>query len=316
MLKDVREPDAPAIHEAPPPGRPAAIRTVRLAKDFGDTKALKELDLEVPRGIVFGLLGPNGAGKTTMIRLLLDLIRPTGGSAEVLGLDCQADSLAVRGRCGYLPGDLKLPARRTSRQYLDHMARLRGGVDEDFVVELAARLGLDLNRQIGDQSKGNRQKVGLVSAFMSRPELLILDEPTSGLDPIRQHDVQEMMRESAAAGATVLLSSHDLDQVENVAERVGIIREGSLVALEEVSDLRDRATREVEVRFAGDVPFLGGIDGVFLVDKGDDFVRLRVTGPMDELVKTLAKSSVVTLNSSRPELDEIFLSFYEGRDER
>ena len=294
MLKDVPEPDAPAIREASPPGKGPALRTVGLSKQFGDTTALGNLDLEVPRGIVFGLLGPNGAGKTTMIRLLLDLIRPTSGNAEVL----------------------RLPVRRTGRQYLKHMANLRGGADEEFVSDLSGRLGLDLDQPIGDQSKGNRQKVGLVSAFMSRPELLILDEPTSGLDPIRQHDVQEMMRESAAAGATVLLSSHDLDQVENVAERVGIIREGSLVALEDVSSLRDRAIREVEVRFAGEVPFLGGIDGVFLVEKGDDFVRLRVTGAMDELVKTLSKSNVITLNSSRPELDEIFLSYYEDRDER
>ena len=316
MLKDVPEPDAPAIRKASPPGHGPALRTVGLSKQFGDTVALGNLDLEVPRGIVFGLLGPNGAGKTTMIRLLLDLIRPTGGSAEVLGLDCRADSLEVRSRCGYLPGDLKLPVRRSGRQYLKHMANLRGGADEELVSDLAGRLGLDLDKPIGDQSKGNRQKVGLVSAFMCRPELLILDEPTSGLDPIRQHDVQEMMRESAAAGATVLLSSHDLDQVENVAERVGIIREGSLVALEDVSSLRDRAIREVEVRFAGEVPFLGGIDGVFLVEKGDDFVRLRVTGAMDELVKTLSKSNVITLNSSRPELDEIFLSYYEDRDER
>ena len=145
MLKDVPEPDAPAIREASPPGKGPALRTVGLSKQFGDTTALGNLDLEVPRGIVFGLLGPNGAGKTTMIRLLLDLIRPTSGSAEVLGLDCRADSLEVRGRCGYLPGDLKLPVRRTGRQYLKHMATPRGGADEDFVSDLASRLGLDLD---------------------------------------------------------------------------------------------------------------------------------------------------------------------------
>ena len=314
-LTSLESRDAPQGWEAGSPV-PLAIQTRNLTKHFGETRALEGLDLEVHTGTVFGFLGPNGAGKTTTIRLLLDLIRPTSGSASVLGLDVNRDSLEVRGRCGYLPGELKLPPRRTPKQFLAYMGRLRGGVDPDRIHELSDRLGLNLDRRIGDQSKGNRQKVGIVAAFMSDPELLILDEPTSGLDPLRQLDVMNLMREAAESGRTVLLSSHDLDQVEHVANRVGIIRDGRLVALEDVSTLRDRAVREVVVHFEGEVPYLSPVEGVFVIESGSDFLRLRVTGHMDGLIKALARSTVTTLSSSKPELDEIFLSYYGGSDDR
>jgi ABC-2 type transport system ATP-binding protein len=303
----------PVIGTLRPQRKCAAIETTGLSKSFGDTLALDNLDLRIEQGMVFGFLGPNGAGKTTMIRLLLDLIRPTGGTARVLGFDVNADSLEVRRRCGYLPGELKLPARSSAGQVLRHLARLRGDVDWKKATDIADRLGLDMNRRTDEMSKGNRQKVGLVAAFMADPELVILDEPTSGLDPLRQQDVRELMRETAAAGRTVLLSSHDLDQVEHVAERVGIIREGALVAHEEVAALRSRAVREVTVQYEGDQPNLSGFDGVEIVEHGDDYVRLRVTGHMDRLVKALAQANVVSISSSKPELDEIFLSYYEAR---
>jgi ABC-2 type transport system ATP-binding protein len=296
--------------------QPPAILTRSLGKSFGDTRALVDLDLAVEAGVVFGFLGPNGAGKTTLIRLLLDLIRPTTGSAEVFGLDVNAESVEVRKRCGYLPGELRLPARPTGRQFLSHLARLRSGVEAGRAESLADRLGLDMDRRIGDLSKGNRQKVGLVAALMFDPELLILDEPTSGLDPLRQQDVKELVRDHADRGGTVLLSSHALDEVEHVADRVGMVKQGRLVALEDVADLLARAVRHVEVIFDG--PVLGSLDrldGIEVASESENSLRLRVTGSMDGLVKALGSSNVRTINSAPPELEEVFLSYYGARDE-
>jgi ABC-2 type transport system ATP-binding protein len=294
-----------------------AIATAGLTKSYGTNRGVEDLDLRVERGEVFGFLGPNGAGKTTTIRLLLDLIRPTRGRAEIAGLDCQADSLEVRRLTGYLPGELKPPGRSRAIDFLTYLGRLRGGVEVRAIAELAERLGLDLGRPIGDLSKGNKQKVGIVAAFMHDPELLILDEPTSGLDPLRQQDVLELVRERAAVGRSVFLSSHDLDQVEHVAERVGIIREGRLIAAEAISTLKQRALRRVEVRLAAPadgVERLREVTGVRDLSLTDDVVRLHVEGSMDALVKELARLPVQTLTSETAELEEIFLSYYGRPD--
>lgn len=290
----------------------AAIQTVDLTKFYGENLGIEGLDLHIECGEVFGFLGPNGAGKTTTIRLLLDLIRPTRGRAWVMGLDAHKQSLEVRRQTGYLPGELKLPPRPTAREYLTYLAGLRGGVEQSAVLGLCERLGLALDRQVGDLSKGNKEKVGVVAAFMHDPELLILDEPTSGLDPLRQQDVQELIRERAAAGRTVFLSSHALDQVEHVADRVAIVREGRLITVEHISALKDRALRHVEVRFAEPVPLdeLGRIASVRDVHVSDGVVKLRVEGSMDALIKVLARYPVRTLTSEEPELDEIFLAYY------
>lgn len=290
-----------------------AVSTRGLSKAFGPVNALVDLDLEVHPGTIFGLLGPNGAGKTTLIRILLDLISPTAGRVSVFGLDVPSRSMDVRRRCGYLPGELKLPPGRTGAQFLGHLARIRGDVRRGRIEELAGRLGLDLGRKAGGQSKGNRQKIGLIAAFMSEPDLLILDEPTSGLDPLRQQDVRELMRDCADAGRTVLLSSHDLDQVEHVADRVGIIREGALVAQEDVAILRERAVRDVTVRFEGEAPSVARIPGIEVTASGPGTLRLRVSGRMDHLIKALAESDVITMTSLLPDLDEIFLSYYGDR---
>jgi ABC-2 type transport system ATP-binding protein len=290
-----------------------AIEAIGLTKFYGATRGIEGLDLRVERGEVFGYLGPNGAGKTTTIRLLLDLIRPTRGRAEIAGLDVTRRSLDVRRVTGYLPGELKPPPRSTALGFLSHLGRLRGGVDRSAVDELAERLELPLGRRLGDLSKGNKQKVGVVAAFMHDPELLILDEPTSGLDPLRQQDVLVLIRERAAAGRTVFLSSHELDQVEHVAERVGIVRDGRLVAVEAIAALKQRAVRRVEVRLAGpsaDAELLRDVPGVRDVWLGDGVLRLTVEGSMDALVKALARLPVETLTSEAPELEEIFRSFY------
>jgi ABC-2 type transport system ATP-binding protein len=294
-----------------------AIETAGLTKFYGATRGIEDLDLRVERGEVFGFLGPNGAGKTTTIRLLLDQIRPTRGRAEIAGLDTGRRSLDVRRMTGYLPGELKPPPRSTAIGFLSFLARLRGGVDRRAIVELAERLELDLGRRIGDLSKGNKQKVGVVAAFMHDPELLILDEPTSGLDPLRQQDVLELIRERAAAGRTVFLSSHELNQVEHVAERVGIVRDGGLVAVEAIAALKQRAVQRVEVRLAKPVreaERLRHVPGVRDLSLRDGVIRLAVEGSMDALVKELAKLPVQTLTSEPPELEEIFRSYYaQGR---
>jgi ABC-2 type transport system ATP-binding protein len=293
------------------------IETSALTKFYGASRGIEDLDLRVQRGEVFGYLGPNGAGKTTTIRLLLDLIRPTRGQATIAGLDTRRASLAVRRLTGYLPGELKLPSRSSALGFLSYLGALRGGVGRQAIPELAERLQLELGRRIGDLSKGNKQKIGVVAAFMHDPELLILDEPTSGLDPLRQHDVLELVRERAAAGRTIFFSSHELDQVEHVAERVGIVRGGRLVAVESIATLRQRALRRVEVRLATAVDgleFLRGVPGVRDVSWGDGVVRLDVEGAMDPLVKELARFPVQTLTSEAPELDEIFRSYYGASD--
>ncbi|HET7856016.1 MAG TPA: ABC transporter ATP-binding protein [Gaiellaceae bacterium] len=294
-----------------------AIETRGLTKFYGRNRGIEDLDLRVERGEVFGYLGPNGAGKTTTIRLLLNLIRPTRGSISVVGLDARGQSLDVRRRTGYLPGELKLPDRSSARGFVHHLARLRGGVDDGSIAGLADRIDLDLDRRIGDLSKGNKQKVGLVAAFMHDPELLILDEPTSGLDPFRQRDVLELIRERAAAGRTVFLSSHELDQVEHVAGRVGIVRDGRLIAVEAMADLKERAIHRVEVRFEHPLEGLDrlrDVPGVREVSTDGAVIRLDVEGSMDALVKELAKLPVHALTSETPELEEIFLSFYGGPD--
>jgi ABC-2 type transport system ATP-binding protein len=293
-----------------------AIQAAGLTKFYGAHRGIEDLDLQVERGEVFGFLGPNGAGKTTTIRLLLDLIRPTRGGAAIDGLDVRAHSVEARRLTGYLPGELKPPASMTALGFLTHLGRLRGGVERRAIEELAERLELDLGRRIGDLSKGNKQKVGIVAAFMHDPQLLILDEPTSGLDPIRQEDVLDLVRERAAAGRTVFLSSHELDQVEHVAQRVGIVREGRLVAVESISALKERAIRRVEVRLAEPaegVERLREVPGVEALELDGEVVRLEVHGSMDALVKALAAFPVQTLTSAPPELDEIFLSYYGRR---
>jgi ABC-2 type transport system ATP-binding protein len=297
-------------------GTKPVIEVRDLTKLYGETVGVDGVDLVVERGEVFGFLGPNGAGKTTTIRLLLDLIRPTRGRALVGDLDARRDGLEVRRRSGYLPGELNLPPKHTGRRWLSYIAKLRQMPDIREADRLAERLGLDLERQIDELSKGNKEKIGVVAAFMHDPNLLILDEPTSGLDPLRQRDVREMIRERAEAGRTVFLSSHELDQVEQVAGRVGIIRDGRLIAVEEIAALQRRAVRRVEIRLASGsaIEGLDRIEGVHDVEARDGVVRLRVEGRMDALIKELARHPVETLTSETPDLDEVFLGYYGDPD--
>lgn len=291
-----------------------ALLTESLSKTFGSTRALDGLDLRVEQGEVFGFLGPNGAGKSTTIRLLLDLIRPTAGRASVLGFDCQAQSLEVRARLGYLPGDLRLYPGLTGHQTVELFASMRTSpVDGAYVRMLADNLDLDMGKHAGSYSKGNRQKLGLVLALLGRPQVLLLDEPTSGLDPIVQHATWQILREEASRGATVFFSSHVMSEVEQVCHRVGILREGHLVAVEPVAVLKERALRRIEVSFAGPVPtpeeFV--LPGVREIERHATTVHLEAAGDIDPLLKRLACYHVIDLHTEQPGLEDILLAYYE-----
>ena len=294
--------------------RPLAVETEDLTKFYGEARGVVDLDLRVDRGQVFGFLGPNGAGKTTAMRMLMGFHRPTSGTARVLGLDSQADSLAIRRRAGYVGGDVALYERLTGRELCTWLARLRGGGGVDRIDALADDLGLDLDRTIGQLSTGNRQKVALVQAFMHEPELLILDEPTAGLDPLVQHTFQQMVADVAAEGRTVFLSSHVLDEVERTCDRVAIIREGRLVTVEDMTTLRQRSLRDVTIRFAEpvDPASLAALTEVHHLTIEDTTVQLRYGGEANALIRTLADYDVKDFVSAPADLEDIFLAFYSG----
>jgi ABC-2 type transport system ATP-binding protein len=294
-----------------------AVRAEALTVTYRHGRGIRSLDLEVPVGEVFGFLGPNGAGKTTTIRTLLDLLRPTGGRAEVLGLDSHADSLEIRDRTGYLPGDLALPGRLTGAEVLDWCASLRPGRPPVRRAALVERFGVELDRPVRRLSRGNRQKIGLVQAFQHDPELVILDEPTSGLDPLVQDEFQQLLRDQVATGRSVFLSSHSLDEVQHVADRVGIVREGRLVTLETVESLRERGLRRVTATVApGRGPaaadHLAPLPGVTDLRADGDVVSFAVGGSFAAVVEALAPFEVVDLLSRSADLDEVFLAMYRG----
>ena len=230
------------------------IETEKLTKSYGSHRGIIDVNLVVQQGEVFGFLGPNGAGKTTTIRTLLDLIRPTSGTARVFGIESSADPVAIHRRIGYIPGEFALYDRLTGGQTIEYFGNLRGGVDPAYRAALIERFELDPSRRFEEYSKGNKQKVGVIVALQHRPELLILDEPTSGLDPLVQQTFFATLRETVQTGATVFLSSHILSEVEKSADRVAIIRDGRIVKTDTIDGLRDLAHHQVELRFAGPVP--------------------------------------------------------------
>ncbi|MEV4483755.1 ABC transporter ATP-binding protein [Micromonospora coxensis] len=292
------------------------IRLEKLTKTYGRRRGLAGLELTVPEGEVFGYLGPNGAGKSTTIRLLLDLIRPTDGRALLFGTDSRRAEARLRRRIGYLPGDFTVSPRQRVAQCLGHLAALRGGVPRARIDALAGRLDLDLGARVGALSKGNRQKIGLVQAFMHRPDLLILDEPTSGLDPLVQQTFLDLVREAKLAGQTVFMSSHVLTEVEAVADRVGMIREGRLVALDTVARLRDRAAHDVEITFvdAADRAGLAALPEVSDLVVDGRTARLRLSGSPDALIRLLAGHRLARLRVTEPDLEHLFLAHYRTDD--
>lgn len=291
------------------------IKLENLTKHYGDIVGIQDLSLEVEEGEVFGLLGPNGAGKTTTIRLILDFIRPTSGKATVFDMSPRDDGINIRRRVGYLPGDFVTYNHMTGATVTDYFAKLRG-TDPVKLEALCERYKLDLSRKIGQLSKGNKQKIGLVQAFMNDPDLLILDEPTAGLDPLLQHEFQEMLREEKEQGKTVFMSSHVMSEVEATCDRVGIIRDGELVTLDTVSHLTELSLWTVKIVFAESVTpdIFDNHQGVAVNDSSDSFFTLSVSGEgaMDSVIKTASNYPVATFESEHASLEDAFLKYYSG----
>ena len=288
------------------------IRTRGLTKYYGKIRGIEQLDLSVERGEVFGFLGPNGAGKSTTINLLMGFRKPTGGTAKVLGKPIGPDATALRGRIGYMPGELSLYGNMRARDLLNYFGKLRGGVDQQYVKQLADRFGLDTSRKIKELSKGNKQKVALVQAWMHKPDLLILDEPTSGLDPLVQQEFHELVKASAKQGTTVFLSSHVLSEVEHICDRAAIIKEGRLVALERIAALHRKALRHVEVTFAKKPPqnVLATVPGVSQRRLDKRTLRCRVHGPISPLIKALTRHKLENVIIEPASLEELFFEEY------
>jgi ABC-2 type transport system ATP-binding protein len=289
-----------------------AVRTEGLTKHFGDVVALDHLDLEVTGGEVVGYLGPNGAGKTTTIRLLLGLSHPSEGRAEIFGLDCQGQPVQTHRRLAFVAGEASLWPSLTGAETLALLGRVHGQVDEAYRDELIERFDLDPTKKVRAYSKGNHQKVILIAALMVRPDLLVLDEPTSGLDPLMEQAFRHCVGEARDRGQTVFLSSHMMSEVEALCDRVGILREGKLVEMGTLAEMRHLSALSVEARFDGTIPDLSAVPGVSAVEADGSVVRCQVRGSIEPLVKALAAAGVTELLSREPSLEELFLAQYGG----
>jgi ABC-2 type transport system ATP-binding protein len=294
----------------------SAITATGLTKYYGNAAGIIDLDLDIAEGEVFGFLGPNGAGKSTTIRTLLNFLYATRGTATILGLDIEKDTVEIRRRTGYLPGDLALYDTMTAREFLLYFANLRKTDTRVRVGELADRFELDLDRKISDYSTGNRQKVGVVNAFMHDPELLILDEPTAGLDPLMQQEFHGLINETRAQGKTVFLSSHILSEVDRVADRVGIVRQSKLIAVDTVEAFKAAAEATISIRFktptrAAEFESLDGVRSVAVRNEGHVLV-VTVSGSIDPVIKKAAQYDIESVSTRDDELEEVFLSYYEG----
>jgi ABC-2 type transport system ATP-binding protein len=294
----------------------AIIEVQALTKSYGSKRGITDVSFQVEEGEVFGFLGPNGAGKTTTLRLLMALLRADAGTARIAGLDCWQQSVEVKRLIGYLPAELSLDPNLTGGQILEYFGHLRGGVDQSYLKQLIKRFDLDSSRKFRQYSTGTKRKIGIIQAFMHRPRLLILDEPTSGLDPLNQQEFGRLVEEARAEGHTVFLSSHILTEVEQSCNRVAIIREGKLVRVGSVAELKDIKRHEVLITFAEAVSAeeFRTLDGVEKVETLADGYTLRLTvqGGVDAIIKMAAQHSIVTLTSHEPSLEEIFLHYYQA----
>jgi ABC-2 type transport system ATP-binding protein len=296
----------------------AAIDTHGLTKDYGRGRGLFDLDLDVSEGEIFGYLGPNGAGKSTTIRLLMGFIHPTRGSASVLGRDCLRDSVEVKRMVGYIPGELTQFGGLRGRDIAGHFGSLHGGFDQARVKEISERLDLDLGVKYRQYSTGNKRKLAILLAFMHQPRVLILDEPSSGLDPLNQQELFKLVREAKVGGATVLLSSHVLSEVEHICDRVAIIRHGRLIKVARLEELHEMHTRRVEVEFAGQArpELFRGLPGVENLESNHSRVTFTVQGSFEPVADALAGHHVVNLASHEPSLEDMFLAYYQDRPEQ
>jgi ABC-2 type transport system ATP-binding protein len=288
-----------------------------LFKSYGKVQAVKGISMRVEQGEIFGFLGPNGAGKTTTIRCMLDVIRPTSGTLRVLGLDAQRDKMELHQHIGYLPGDVRLPGQMTGKQVINYFSRLQG-LEPVLLHDLVERFDVEMKRPLKGYSKGMRQKIGVVLAFMCDPEVLILDEPTSGLDPLLQRTFNEFLLQEQARGKTIFMSSHIMSDVEKVCQRVAVIRQGEIVTIEEVEKLRQKAGQRVTVEFGDPVSAdeVAHMPGVSMVTSHNHAYHFNVSGSMDALVKALSCHEVLRLQAEEAPLEEVFLKFYENPQEQ
>jgi len=292
------------------------IHTQNLSKVYsGTTRALDNLNLDVQRGEIFGYLGPNGAGKTTTIRLLLDLIRPTAGTAALLGMDARRDSIAIKQRIGYLPAELNLWDKQTAQQIVQFVGQARGSYDANYVHTLAERLQFDLSKKVRSYSTGNKRKLGLIIALMNKPDLLILDEPSSGLDPLMQQTFYQLMQEARAEGRTVFLSSHILSEVQAICDRVAILRGGQLQAVQRVDELTHTDFRHVTLRFREPVAaaIIASVPGVSEVTSEGKALRFQLVGEVDPLLRAISPYYLEDIEIAEPTLEEVFLKFYSAQ---
>jgi ABC-2 type transport system ATP-binding protein len=294
----------------------AIIDTQDLTKNYGAARGVTDVTLQVPEGDIFGFLGPNGAGKTTTIRVLMGFLRPTSGRAAIAGLDCWGQSTEVKRLVGYLPGEFTFDPSLSGAQIITYLGNLRGGVDPVYVRTLVERLELDVSRRFREYSRGNKQKVGLVQAFMHRPRLLILDEPTSGLDPLNQQEFYSMVAEARTEDRTIFLSSHNLTEVEHTCDRVGIIREGRLITVDQVTALKNIKHHVVDISFAYPASpdlftSLPGVLSATASQNGND-LQLIVQGDLHDVVKVAAQHDAINLVTHEPSLEDIFLRFYQA----
>ena len=297
----------------------AIIQTSTLTKSYGRSRGIIDVTFDIQEGEVFGFLGPNGAGKTTTMRVLMGLLHANTGSATIAGLDCWQQSTEVKKLVGYLPGEFTFDPGLRGAQIIEYLGHLRGGVDQAYVRVLVERLGFDPSKKFREYSHGNKQKLGLVQAFMHKPRLLILDEPTSGLDPLNQQEFYKMVSEVHSEGRTVFLSSHILPEIEQTCDRVAIIREGRLVRIDHVSALKDIHQQDVEISFAGPASgeWFNHLAGVTSVTQGanEHTLQLRVEGDLTEIIRIAGQHAATNIDTHEPTLEEVFLRFYEPQQE-
>jgi len=291
------------------------IETKNLTKHFGQVKALDGLNLSIKKGEIFGYIGPNGAGKSTTIRLLLDLIRPTSGSATIFGLDANKKSVEIHKNLGYLPGEIFLQDSMTGQECFDYYKSLKGDIDEKYTSDLIKRLELDLSKKIRNYSKGNKQKLAILLAFMHKPKLLLLDEPTSGLDPLNQQEFYNMILETKKWGTTTFLSTHILSEAERICDRVGIIKEGKLLKIENIDEFKDKNIRDVYLETDQTIPLsefdIAGIKKVERTTSGYHLVTIGLNG---KIIEKLSKNKINDIKISEPSLEDRFMHFYNHED--
>jgi ABC-2 type transport system ATP-binding protein len=288
------------------------IQTTNLTKSYGKNRGIKDVNISVNKGDIFGFLGPNGAGKSTTIRTLLDFIRPTGGSATIFGLDCQKETVQIKKRIGYIPGDFGLYGNMTGWKYLEYFGKVRGEYNIESAKDLARRFEINPDRKMKEYSRGMRQKIAIIQAFMNNPELIIMDEPTNGLDPLVQQAFTDLVQERAAQGTTIFMSSHILSDVEKVCNRVAIIKDGRIVAEEKVEDLRKKSGNVVYVKFADAVsPEAFHIAGVVNPVRQNGHIKMTVTGNMESVLAEISRHRVADISIHQMTLEEIFMHYYE-----